>query len=148
MFSIECSKPTRALRNLPELSDFESLASRFFEEPLFSGVRSWAPPADVTETESELKIHLDVPGMKKEDLKIELPGNNTLLIQGERKFEEPEGTRYNRKERFFGGFTRSFALPTTIDANRISATFQDGVLEVVLPKAESAKALKIEVKVK
>jgi len=147
MFSIEPWNP-RFLRNRQEAVDFDTLVSRFFEEPFLSNGGSWAPMADVVETESDLKIFIDVPGMKKEDLKIELPGNNTLLIQGERKFEAQEKTKYTRKERYYGSFTRSFVLPSTVDANKISATFQDGVLEVVLPKAESAKARKIEVSVK
>lgn len=145
MFSIEHLNP-RALRNRTEIPDFDSLFSRFFQEPTFSGVQTWAPPADVLETENELRVYLDIPGMKKEDLKIELPGNNTLLIQGERKFEAQEGVKYTRQERFYGTFARTFVLPSTIDVNKIGATFLDGVLEVVLPKAEASKARKIEVK--
>jgi HSP20 family protein len=148
MFSIEHCNPSRAMRNRVEVPDLDSLFSRFMGEPYFSGVHTWAPPADVAETENELKVFLDVPGMRKEDLKIELPGNNTLLIQGERKFEAQEGVKYTRQERFYGNFTRTFVLPSTLDANKISATFQDGVLEVVLPKAEASKARKIEVKAK
>lgn len=145
MFSIEHFNP-RALRNRMETQDFDNLISRFLEEPFFSGLQSWAPSADVVETEGEVKVILDVPGMKKEDLKIELPGNNTLLIQGERKFEAQEGTKYTRKERYYGNFTRTFVLPSTIDVNKITAAFQDGVLEVAMPKAETSKARKIEVK--
>jgi HSP20 family protein len=75
-----------------------------------------------------------------------LTGNNGLTIRGERKFEEIDKAKYHRVERFYGNFTRSFVLPTNVEADKITASFKDGVLEVVLPKAESAKARKIAIK--
>lgn len=146
MISMELRNPARASRNWANTSEFDSLVSRFFDEPFFTGAQTWAPTADVAETQNELKMYLDVPGMKKDDIKIELPGDQTLMIHGERKFEEQEGAKYTRRERFYGNFTRTFVLPSSVDMNKISATFNDGVLEIVLPKAESARARRIEVK--
>lgn len=140
MFSLELWNPKRTLETPAE---FDALVSRLFSESNF-----WTPSTDIVETENELRLSLDVPGMKKEDIKIELPGNNTLKIQGERKFETQEGAKVARQERFHGNFTRTFALPNTVDVSKISASYQDGILEIVVPKAETAKPRKIEVSVK
>ena len=116
----------------------------FEDQPVNS--QSWVPSSDISETEDHIKIHLDLPGLNRENLDIQLTGNNTLTIRGERKFEEVDKMKYHRVERFYGTFARSFVLPTNVEADKISATFKDGVLEVVLPKAESAKARKITIK--
>jgi HSP20 family protein len=84
--------------------------------------------------------------MTQENLDIQLTGNNTLTIRGERKFEEIDKAKYHRVERFYGNFARSFVLPMNVDTQKIEATFKEGVLEILLPKAESAKARKISIK--
>lgn len=136
MFSLELWNPNEIFRNLMENDKFASAA------PV---VTNWAPSTDVAENENELKLSLDLPGFKKDDLKIDLPGNNTLKISGERKFEKTEGVKMHRKERFYGNFARSFSLPSSVDAAAIRAKFEEGVLEITLPKRETAKARKIEV---
>jgi len=145
MIGMEKWMPSRSINNL---NTFDELVSRFFDEPFFqgNGAQNWAPAADVVETEEQLKIHLDLPGMSKDNLNIELKDGKTLVIRGERKFEEQEKSKYHRVERFYGNFTRSFVLPATVDSTKISANFKDGVLEVVLPKSETAKARRIEIR--
>ena len=145
MFSIglERCNPARARK---DWTNFENLVSRFVEEPFFDGKTTWTPSSDVVETDHEIKIHMDLPGLKKDNLDIQLSGNNTLVVLGERKYEEQEGSKYYRRERFRGTFTRTFLLPTHVEQDKISATFNDGVLEITLPKAESAKTRRIEVK--
>ena len=128
--------------------DLDDFFSRVFENQTVNEGTSqtWLPASDICETEDQVKIHLDLPGLNRDNLDIQLTDNNTLTIRGERKFEEVDKTKYHRVERFYGTFARSFVLPSNVEADKISATFKDGVLEVVLPKAESAKARKITIK--
>ena len=137
MFGMEIYRPNRQLNDL---------FSKFFEETASAPqTQTWTPTSDVFETEDQIRIYLDLPGMTRENLDIQLTGNNTLTIRGERKFEEVEKAAYHRVERFYGNFARSFALPKNVEADKIKATFKDGVLELVLPKAESAKPRKISI---
>ena len=128
--------------------EFGDLINRLFEGQSFNldTPQTWVPTSDIFETEDHMKIRLDLPGMTRENLDIQLTDNNTLTIRGERKFEEIDKAKYHRVERFYGNFMRSFVLPTNVDTQKIEATFKDGVLELVLPKAESAKARKISIK--
>ena len=109
------------------------------------GVGSWVPPVDVVEEPERLVFRAEIPGVAKEDIDIKLE-NGTLTLRGEKKMErEVEGETAHRVERFYGSFTRSFALPTTIDADKIQARYKDGVLELVLPKADAAKPRRIAI---
>ena len=109
------------------------------------GVGSWVPPVDVVEEPERLVFRAEIPGVSKEDIDIKFE-NGTLVLRGEKKMErEVEGETAHRVERFYGTFTRSFTLPATIDAGKIQARYKDGVLELVLPKAEVAKPRKIEI---
>ena len=134
-----------------------SLVSQFFEDldPLFdsfdrdisnSGSAGFMPAMDVTESEDRYVLSLDVPGMKKEDIKIEMSGN-LLTLSGERKRENRSDTEGSarRYERSYGYFQRSFTLPDSVDADHVEAVYEDGVLQVVLPKAASAKPRRIEI---
>lgn len=105
-----------------------------------------APACEVSEDENKFLMSLDIPGMKKEDIKIEMV-NNTLTISGERKRETPaDETRKTQSfERSYGFFKRSFTLPTSIDVNQIQARYEDGVLELLLPKSPVAKPRQIEI---
>jgi len=147
MHGMERYMPTRGL-NRTNFAGFDELVSRLFEEQGLNatGAQTWVPTSDIYETEDHLKIHLDLPGMSRDNLDIQLTDNNTLTIRGERKFEEVDKAKYHRVERFYGNFMRSFVLPSNVEAEKITATFKDGVLEIVLPKAESAKARKISIK--
>jgi HSP20 family protein len=149
MFNVERWRPYRGL-NRQRFTDFDALVSRFFDEPFLTNAnaQTWTPSAEILETDEHIKVYLDLPGMNKDNINIEVTGNNTLVIRGERKFEEEDKSKYHRVERFYGNFTRSFVLPSTVEMDKINATFKDGVLEVVLPKAESARTRRIEVKTK
>ena len=140
-------RPSRGINRTNLFPEFDDFVSRFFEEPTLNatGAQNWVPSSDILETDDHLLINLDLPGMKQENLDIQLTGNNTLTIRGERKFEEIDKAKYHRLERFYGNFTRSYVLPSNVETDKITASFKDGVLEIVLPKAESAKARKISI---
>ena len=87
---------------------------------------------------------VELPGMRKEDIDISLH-DGTLTISGERKRENRGGEKAERTERYFGAFRRSIALPTRVDASKVSATYKDGILKVTLPKAEEARPKQIQV---
>jgi len=108
--------------------------------------RHFEPVVDWTETEHEFVMSVDLPGVKKDDVKIEVQGN-TLLLSGERKKEmsADKKAKYQTYERSYGFFQRRFTLPTTVDADKIEARFEDGVLELMFPKTESAKPRKVEI---
>jgi HSP20 family protein len=109
--------------------------------------RGWAPPCDLIESENEVRLFLDLPGVKKEDLDIQLKNARTLVVQGDRKTPDVdrEKNRVHRKERISGQFVRAFALPFDVGSATISASFRDGVLEVVLRKPEALKPRRIEI---
>jgi len=116
------------------------------EEALVPGV--WAPVVDIYETDEKMVIKAELPGLKKEDIDIEVR-DNTLTLKGERKFEkEIKQENYHRVERAYGSFQRSFTLPSTIKQEAIEATFKDGILEVSLPKAEEAKPKQVRIQAK
>jgi len=107
----------------------------------------WAPPVDIFERGDELIIRAELPGLKAEDIDIRVE-DGQLVLRGERKHEkQTEDRKVHRLERVYGTFTRRFALPTTVDSSKISAAYNNGVLELVLPKADEAKERKVEIKV-
>ncbi len=112
---------------------------------LFGG--AWLPAVDVLEGKDKLTVHAELPGFRREDLEVSVHENN-LIISGERKAEEErKDGEFHRSERFYGKFHRSIALPYSVDTTNIEARYRDGVLTVLLPKSEQAKARQIEVKV-
>jgi HSP20 family protein len=108
---------------------------------LFSG---WSPALDLYQNNDNIVAVLELPGMKKEEIEISLH-DGTLTIAGERKTEGSNGETAERSERYVGKFRRSITLPVRVDANKVSATYRDGILTVTLPKAEEAKPKRIEV---
>lgn len=126
---------------LDRLFDF-ALPTR--DSGLFSG---WTPALDVYDEKDDLVVKVELPGLKKEDIELSLH-EGILTISGERKREETkkEGQTF-RTERYFGRFQRSLSLPANVDATKVTATYQDGVLTVQLPKAEEAKPKQIAVSV-
>lgn len=107
--------------------------------------RAWAPAVDVRETDDALTLFVDLPGVTREDVDITVE-NRTLTLRGERKFEKDvERDNYQRIERAYGQFARTFTLPTNVRTDDVKATFADGVLTLVLPKAEEAKPRKIAI---
>ena len=110
-------------------------------------VADWTPSVDISETEGEYVIKAELPEVKKDDVKITLE-EGVLSIQGERKHEKEEkGKKIHRIERAYGRFVRSFVVPDYVDEAKIKAEYQDGVLQLHLPKSEKAKPRAIEVKV-
>lgn len=107
----------------------------------------WAPAVDIKETGEAFTIEAELPGMKKEDVKVTVD-DGVLSIQGERKHEEEtEDKKHHRIERVYGSFLRRFTLPENVDENSIKASFEDGVLTLNLKKAEPKEPRAIEVNV-
>jgi len=108
--------------------------------------RRWMPAVDIKETPEALTFSAELPGLTKEDVHITLD-NNVLTIAGERKFEKDvKEENYHRLERSYGSFARSFTVPGNVRFDKVDASFANGVLNVVLPKADEAKPRKIEIK--
>jgi HSP20 family protein len=107
----------------------------------------WLPALDVFEDDDKITVQVELAGMKKEDFDISLQ-DDVLIISGERKSdgEKREGESF-RSERFFGSFSRSITLPSSVKAEGVKAAYEDGVLTVTLPKAEEAKPKKIQVNI-
>jgi HSP20 family protein len=118
---------------------FRSPATRVYDE------RTFDPACEVSEAEDHFLMSVDLPGMKKEDIKIELTGD-VLSISGERKRESHDSNRkVQRYERSYGFFKRSFTLPSSVEADKVEARYEDGVLELYLPKSQAAKSRQIEI---
>ena len=111
-----------------------------------NGARVWQAPVDVEEQPDRYTLHLELPGLKLEDIKITLE-DNTLVIRGEKtRTEEQKNATYHRLERVYGTFERTFSLTHAVKSDKIEAKYRDGVLEVSVPKAEEAKAREIPIK--
>jgi HSP20 family protein len=108
---------------------------------------TFAPPVDVYEDEHSITLKIEVPGIDEKDIDVRLE-NNTLTVHGERKFEKEEKEEnYRRVERQYGSFTRTFTLPNTVDAEKVTANYDKGVLKVQLAKKSEAKPKQIKVNV-
>lgn len=114
------------------------------DEDLVSG--TWVPPVDVAETQDRILVRAEVPGLKQQDIQIEFE-NGLLTLRGERKLEKTDGLTWHRVERTYGAFSRSFTLPRTVDAEKITASYREGILEVEVPKREEAKPKQIRIQV-
>lgn len=141
--------PVSGLRNFMSRFDdvFNDFDRDFFMQPAWPRTNveplgEFAPSVDIEETDEMYMISADLPGMKKEDVKIDVSGNS-MKISGERAKEFREEGYH---ERSYGRFSRSFTLPQNIDVKKVEANFEDGVLRIVLPKTEvtKAQAIKIE----
>lgn len=108
---------------------------------------TWAPPVDVRETQDDIRVQVELPGLAPENVDVQLE-NNVLTISGEKKQSAEEGAEdgtYHLIERRYGRFERSFQVPASVDAGRVSARFDHGVLTVHLPKVETAKPRRVPV---
>lgn len=124
---------------------FEDAVTRMMSEPRAS--RPWSPAVDILETDDALIVKADLPNVKIEDIDIRVE-NQTLTISGSRKFEKEENVKgYHRIERSYGEFVRSFAVPSTVDTEKVEADYKNGVLTVTLPRKESAKPRQVKVNV-
>ena len=119
--------------------------TRLFSEP--QTARPWSPSVDIVETDNDIIMKADVPGINEKDIDIQIE-DGTLTLKGERKFEEEKkGEGYHRIERAYGSFARTFALPDSVDTDKVTATYKNGVLTVKLPKKEVAKPKSVKVAV-
>jgi HSP20 family protein len=108
---------------------------------------TWSPAVDVFETDQNIVVKAELPGVDPKDVEIRVE-NNTLFLKGQRKFEnEVKEENYHRIERSYGSFTRTFELPGSIDAEKVSAEYKSGVLTLTLPKREEAKPKTIKINV-
>jgi HSP20 family protein len=130
-------------------TSFSNLVDRFFNESMSrSGGSSYSfvPRVDIIETDKAFEINLAVPGMKKEEFKLDL-NDNFLTVTGERKFTKEQNEKnFHSIETQYGTFSRSFSLPENVDSSKISAKYVDGILEITVPKDEK-KTLKTTIKV-
>ena len=139
-----------------ELTSMQDRMNRLFDEffgrrgPLtFETEESWgfAPPVDIYEDAHKLTFKVEIPGMEEKDLKVEIE-DNTLTVSGERKVEkEIKEEHFRRKERHCGTFSRSFALPASVDTEKIEANYANGMLAIEFPKRAEAKPKQIKVNV-
>ena len=124
---------------------FEDAVTRMMSEPRTS--RPWSPAVDIVETENDLVLKADLPDIRLQDIDVTVE-NNTLSIKGERRFKNDfEGKGYHRIERSYGTFVRSFTVPNSVDTEKVSADYKNGVLTVTLPKKEAAKPKQVKVEV-
>jgi HSP20 family protein len=137
-------EPFARFGNIPSV--FNDLLDENFDRTRAQPSTSrWYPAVDVLESKDSYLIRAELPGMKREDIKVEVK-DGTLILSGERKSEKPaEGVEYRHVERVDAKFWRSFSLPETAKHDGIQATYKDGVLEILVPKAEEAKPRQIEV---
>jgi HSP20 family protein len=113
------------------------------EEPAATTI--WSPAVDIYETDGEIVVQAELPGMDRKDISLHLE-NNVLTIRGDRQFKkETKEDNYHRIERSYGGFSRSFSIPTSVDEDKIRADYKDGVLKIALPKKEQARPKQIQI---
>src|SRR5437899_11060859 len=137
----------------PEFSTLQDRMNRLFreshgpegEESLTTS--TFAPPVDVYEDDHNITLKIEVPGIDEKDIDVRIE-NNTLVVHGERKFEKEEKEEnFRRVERQYGSFTRSFTLPNNVDAERVQAHYEQGILKVQLAKKAEAKPKQVKVNV-
>jgi HSP20 family protein len=140
---------------LREFAQLQDRINRVFSDPYGRGTDeglmttgSWVPPVDIYQNgDHEIVLKAELPDMTREDIDITVD-KGTLVLKGERKFSnEVKEEQFHRIERRYGAFSRSFALPTTVDATKVSADYRNGVLTVRLPLREEAKPRQIKVDV-
>jgi HSP20 family protein len=159
----EKAKETKAVapwRPLADLSRWESETDRMFNDFFGSRMRPWwptrwsggddeitTPALDVYEEKDEIVVKAELPGLEKSDIQVNISDSH-MTLKGEKKKEEKvEGENYYRRERSYGAFLRSVELPTGVQADKVKASFKNGILEIRLPMTEEAKAKEIKVKI-
>ena len=136
-----------------EMSMLHNRYSRFFDDPFFRIARmdedanqgQWNPAVDLYEKDDHFVIKAELPGVDKNDIKVDLK-DRVLTLSGERTYDnEVKEENYYRKERSYGKFQRAFTLPADVDSDKITAEFKDGVLRVEVPKPEEKKAKQVTI---
>ena len=136
-------RPMPATNPWPD--DFQRIVSQFFADTEAPLTGAFAPALDVEETEDNFTLHVEVPGVKPEDVDVSIE-ESVLTIAGSRDFyEDKQAEGFRRVERRFGTFHRSVRLPDRVDPEGVTAQYKDGLLTVTVPKAESAKPRRIQV---
>lgn len=137
-------KYNRPNRNVMS-KNFSDIMDEFFNDVVNTRDNSFVPGIDISETDNQFLISAELPGMSKDDIDVSLD-NGRLSISGERKFEqEEEGKTFHRVETRYGSFNRSFQLPDNVDEESINATYEDGLLNISIDKAEDKVKKKIEI---
>ncbi len=142
-------------REFSTMQDRMNLMNRLFRESYSPEgpeealtTTSFAPPVDIYEDEHNITLKIEVPGIDEKDIDVRIE-NNTLTVHGERKFEKEEkDENFRRVERQYGGFTRSFTLPSSVDPGQVSADYDKGMLKINLAKKAEAKPKQIKVNVR
>ena len=140
-------------RPFREVSRLRSEMDRLWDDYFGPGRRAlrpmeedWMPAVDISETGDKITVKAEVPGLEAKDIEISMVGD-TMTIKGEKKLErEEKEENYHMVERSYGSFTRAMKLPGTVDADKVEASYKNGVLTVVLPKKEEVKPKAIEIK--
>lgn len=127
-------------------SEMDNLFDSFFRPMRSGGIASWLPPINISETEADYRVDVELPGLSAEDVNVELH-DGKLTISGQRQSEQTsEDRRYHRVEHVYGKFERVLKLGGPVEEDQVSAEFKNGVLSVTIPKSEQAKPRRIEVK--
>lgn len=126
------------------------LFDRFFDDwdfpSLFNETNEWTPAFDIDENDKEYVVSAELPGIDIKDVEISI-ADGMLSVKGEKKNEtEDKGEGYHRIERRYGSFHRSFRIPGKVESDKVDASYKDGILKVLLPKAEGTETKKIEIK--
>ncbi len=137
-----------------DLNSLQDRMNRLFEETNRgsrvddpSSASAWSPAVDIHETDAEIVVQAELPGMDRKDIELNLE-NNVLILRGNRQFEkEAKDENYHRIERAYGVFSRSFSIPAVVDAAKIRADYKNGVLTIALPKTQQAKPKQIKIEV-
>ena len=141
----------RPFRDIVSIQDeMNRLFDDFFGRPLTRPEwteAAWCPCVDVSENKDNVIINTEIPGMSKDDVKVSVQ-DNILTLSGEKRQEKEEkDANYHRMERSYGSFSRSFTLPTSVQPNKVKATYKDGILRITLPKTEEVKPKEIPISV-
>lgn len=139
------TRPEAGIGNLREAIDglFEDFLGPRAAYARYQEARPWAPDVDIRETDEELTLYCDLPGVEKQDVQVEVR-DNTLVLSGQRKAHKEEDG-WLRREAFSGAFFRAFTLPAEVEAGKVSASMTSGVLEIHVPKAEQAKPHRVTI---
>lgn len=141
MTLIKYNRPNTDVRS----KRFSDIMDEFFNDVVNTSNNNFVPGIDISETEDEFLISAELPGMKKEDISVNLD-NRYLTISGERKFEKEEnGKKFHRVETSYGAFNRSFQLPDNVEEESIAASYENGLLNISLKKAEDKVKKKIKI---
>ena len=146
MLSLINRRQFPGFENVPvNLNLLDQVFERLVNQP--AGSRPWEPAVDIVENDKELLLSADLPGVKLEDVEVKIE-DGTLTLSGSRKFENEDNKNgYHRIERSFGAFHRAFSLPESVDATKVAAGFENGVLKVTLPKKELARPRTVKVEI-